>query len=146
LRPVDTLDELLQLTNQLLPCVEVVDARHEPQSASAVDDIMGNAAAAAFVTAPGRARTSVDTADLSVSYRDTDGAEWTRSSPGAVSRALRSFVPLANRVVKERRDLGIGGLLLSCPASPTLPIDAEHLVRADFGPLGKLHLHARAAH
>jgi hypothetical protein len=98
------------------------------------------------MTAPGRARISVDTPDLSVSYRDTDDAAWIRSSPGTVSRALRSFVPLANHVVKERRDLGIGGLLLSCPASPTLPIDAEHLVRADFGPLGKVHLHARAAH
>lgn len=140
LRTVDSLADLLGLVDQVLPCLEVVDSRHEPAGRSAVDDIADNAAAAFIVTVPGRGRSSIDVDQFSVCCRAGELQEWEHSSRDTVERALASTVPLANRVVSEGRDLGIGGLLISAPASPTRPLPPDHLVHARFGPLGSLHL------
>lgn len=139
LRRVDSLDELLRLVDQVLPCIEVVDSRHEPDCQSAIDDIADNAAAALIVTAPGRARSSIDVSRLSVSCRAGE-PQWDHSTRDTVERALASLVPLANSVVGEGRDLGIGGLLISAPASSTRLLSPDRLMHARFGPLGSLHL------
>jgi 2-keto-4-pentenoate hydratase len=140
LRRTDSLEDLLTLVDQVLPCLEVVDARHHPGGHSAVDDTADNGSAALIVTAPGRTRATVDVDRLSVAWRSDKGQQWCHSSRPAIARALQSTLPLAHRVLDERRDLGIGGLLISEPASPTLPLAADRPVAARLGPLGQLNL------
>jgi 2-keto-4-pentenoate hydratase len=141
-KPLATLAELAESIDGVLPCLELVDTRYASCSSEPVDEIADNCAAAGLVLGGGiLTPPELALRRLRIEVRiESGGGEASWRSPGPCS--LESALWLANRVIEEGPGLEAGGLLVSAGCGPSMELHSEGRVRADFGTLGSVVVHA----
>jgi 2-keto-4-pentenoate hydratase len=138
---VSSVAELLELTERVVPCLEVLDDRYQATDVDLVDDIADNCAAAGLLLGDG---VETPPEDELLAVRVEMGASADTAILAPAISPVRATLWLANRVVQESGELEPGALLLSSACCPSLELVPGVEVSADFGGLGALALHAAA--
>jgi 2-keto-4-pentenoate hydratase len=132
---IRTVGDLLALTDRVLPCLEILDARYQAVDLDCVDDIADNCGASGMLVGDGVATPSED---LLMRVRvQLDG---TPSGPAERISPVDATLWVANRVIEEAGELEPGAILVSSSCTRPVELQQGDRVRADFGSLGRLEL------
>ena len=138
-RSLTAVSDLLELVDRVLPCLEIVDARYEPNSSESVDEIADNCSAARFAFGEGRpVPEEADLRRFCVHLDMEAGLESTGTGPSPPRCSVETALWLANRVISEGGELDAGGLLISAACAAPLVLRPGEAARADFGSLGNV--------
>ncbi len=129
--------DLLELTERVVPCLEVLDARYAANDVDLVDDIADNCAASALLMGTG-VPTPPEEQLLAARVRLSCSAPAPTFAHGISPVAATLW--LANRVIAEGGELEPGALLLSSACDRAIEPARPARASADFGVLGRLEL------
>jgi 2-keto-4-pentenoate hydratase len=143
-RHVEGLGDLVELTERVLPCLEILDIRYQGVDIEPVDDIADNCAIARLLVQDGSPPSRpIPPADELVDIRVRLGGAPDDGLPRGQC-PIKATLWLANQVVSEAGELDAGALLVSSACCAPLGLMPGMRVSADFGPLGQLELEAQA--
>lgn len=134
-----TPEQILDATDYICACFEIVDTRFHATQIKIVDTIADNASSALYVL--GQKKIDPRAIDLSAveCVLTCNGAEILKGNSSAVmGNPLNSIMWLANQISAYGATLNAGDIILSGSMTPFAPVKAGDTFQADMGSLGSV--------
>lgn len=138
--PGVTAAQVIQATDFVLPCIEIIDSRVRDWKIKIQDTVADNASSALFVlgTEPSSLR-SVELARAGMSLRINGEVLSTGTGAACLSHPVNAVAWLANTLGRFGETLRAGEVILSGAFGPVVPVKAGDRVDVSIAGLGDLH-------